>query len=225
MAYNFNKILPHRSTWILERALWREGKRYVVGIDEAGRGSIAGPIVAAAVVLPVECRLRGLNDSKSLSEAKRDVLACEIERMCVATAIVEIGNETIDADGIGTVNGRLFRNALKKITAVLRNNNSKPNFAVIDGRRLVDLPIEHEYVIDGDARVKSIAAASILAKVYRDKRMIHYGSQYPEYGFSEHKGYGTARHWTAIDRLGACPIHRQSFLLKYQLRKNKGSLV
>lgn len=197
----------------------------MVGIDEAGRGPIAGPIVVAAVVLPVNCVLKGLDDSKALSERKRNDLAQAIRDVCVASVVVKAEHFEIDEAGIGTVNQRLFRESFNELRKVMKENHMTPEFVAVDGRSSVGFPIEHEYVIDGDARVKSIAAASILAKTHRDQIMDEYHRQYPGYGFAKHKGYGTSSHWEAIDRLGACPIHRKSFLVKYQLRKNQGSLV
>lgn len=197
----------------------------MVGIDEAGRGPIAGPIVAAAVVLPVECDLKGLDDSKVLSEAKREVLARQIEEVCVAFVVVKLQHSEIDRYGVGEANRQLFRECFEKLSMTMKRNGLFPDFVVIDGRHSVELPIEHEYVIDGDARVKSIAAASILAKVFRDKLMVGYDRRHPGYGFGGHKGYGTKAHWEAIDRLGPSPIHRKSFLVKYRLRQSQGSLV
>lgn len=197
----------------------------MVGIDEAGRGPIAGPIVVAAVVLPVNCTLKGLDDSKVLSERKRSDLEQEIRDVCVALAIVKAEHFEIDEAGIGIVNQRLFRESFDKLRKAMKERCITPEFVAVDGRPSAEFPIEHEYVTDGDARVKSVAAASILAKTYRDRLMIEYHKQFPGYGFADHKGYGTSSHWAAIDRLGACPIHRKSFLVKYQLRKNQGSLI
>lgn len=234
--FNFNKTLPHRSTWILERTLWKKGMEYVVGIDEVGKGAIAGPLVVAAVVLPIQCHLKNLNDSKLLNAEEREKLSQEILNACVAHVIVSGSNSEIDQEGITAVNRKLFQQSFDQLLPSLKLRqtsrmtmggkfNRDTCFVAVDGRPIAKLPIEHEYIIDGDARVKTIAAASILAKVHRDALMNNFASTHHHYGFDKHKGYGTPRHWQTLEQYGPCPIHRTSFLEAYRIRKNQGSLV
>jgi ribonuclease HII len=177
--------------------------RLYAGTDEAGAGPLAGPVVAAAVILP-EAQIRGLDDSKKLSEKKREALFEEICEKAVAFKIIEISAPEIDRMNI-------YQACLKGMTDAILSLDPKPLFAVSDARRLPHLGLPHEAIVKGDGRCASIAAASILAKVYRDRLMDRLEAEYPGYGFSKHKGYGTGEHLRAIDELGPTPHHRRSF--------------
>ncbi|WP_421693451.1 ribonuclease HII [Aestuariivirga sp.] len=180
----------------------RKGRRHVCGIDEAGRGPWAGPVVAAAVVLDPDCIPDGLNDSKKLTEAQREALFAPI----LATARVGIAIahvERIDRDNILQATLWAMGEALKQIDDVA--------LALVDGNRAPALPCPVETIIEGDAKCFSIAAASIIAKVTRDRIMVGHDVTYPLYGFARHKGYGTAFHQDALQRHGPTPLHRRSF--------------
>jgi ribonuclease HII len=195
-----------------ERELWRKGLRLVAGVDEAGRGPLAGPVVAAAVVLPcgwseggVDGRLRGLNDSKQLTEAQREeyysVLTAHPEvRWAMASTEVEM----IDRINILQATHRAMNLALEQL-------QPPPEHVLVDGRPVKSMQFPHTALVKGDARSYSIAGASVLAKVTRDRLMKELDRLYPGYGFAEHKGYGTPQHLAAIQALGPCPIHRRSF--------------
>ena len=195
-----------------ERALWQKNLTRVAGVDEAGRGPLAGPVVAAAAILPPKwgeaClprELEGLNDSKQLTEIQREkffafLTACgEIEY-----AIAGVDAAVIDEINILQATHRAMNDALAKL-------NPPPQHALVDGRPVKTMRVPQTAIVKGDARSYSIAAASVLAKVTRDRLMREYHAQFPAYGFAEHKGYGTARHLAAIEKHGACPIHRKSF--------------
>lgn len=195
-----------------ERELWQKGTMLVAGVDEAGCGPLAGPVVSAAVVLPhgwletgLCSKLRGLNDSKQLTEEQRekffDIIITHSE---IRHAIVTVDVETIDRINIRQAAWRGMNQALNQLTA-------KPEHVLVDGLRISWLGYEQTALVQGDAKSYSIAAASVLAKVTRDRLMREYDQTYPGYGFAEHKGYGTPQHLAAIAKLGACPIHRRSF--------------
>jgi ribonuclease HII len=195
-----------------ERELWEKGMTLVAGVDEAGCGPLAGPVVAAAVVFPhgwretgICSKLRGLNDSKLLSEEEREkffnVITSHAE-IRHATVIVDV--ETIDRINIRQAAWRGMNEALDQLTP-------KPEHVLVDGLQIRWLPYAQTALVKGDAKSYSIAAASVLAKVTRDRLMREYDQTYPGYGFAEHKGYGTPQHLAAIAKLGACPIHRKSF--------------
>jgi ribonuclease HII len=195
-----------------ERALWQQGLTRVAGVDEAGRGPLAGPVVAAAVVLPsawseagLDPRLRDLNDSKQLTEAQREeyyaILTAHPE---VRWAIASSDAETIDRINILQATHRAMNLALAQL-------QPPPEHVLVDGRPVKSMPFTHTALVKGDARSYSIAGASVLAKVTRDRLMRELDRQYPGYGFAEHKGYGTPQHLAAIRQLGPCPIHRRSF--------------
>jgi ribonuclease HII len=187
-----------------EAALIARGFEHVAGVDEAGRGPLAGPVVVAACILDPQNIPQGLNDSKKLTAAKREALYEAI----LATshgAIVTVSAQTIDAINIRAATLRGMAEAVRALAI-------QPAFALIDGRDVPpDLPCPAEALIKGDARSVSIAAASILAKVTRDRLMVRAASFWPGYGFDQHMGYGTTQHPEAIEKLGACPIHRMSF--------------
>ena len=177
------------------------------GVDEAGRGPWAGPVVAAAVILDKNklASLSGINDSKKIPEKKRELLFDIVREACITYAINEISHSAIDKTDI-------LKATLLAMANAVRALQTTPQLIVVDGisRPPVD-GMEIETVIDGDARSLSIAAASILAKVHRDRIMRNYGVMYPQYGFEKHKGYGTAVHIKALDKYGVCPIHRLSY--------------
>lgn len=195
-----------------EQVLWNQGIARVAGVDEAGRGPLAGPVVAAAAILPshwaeagLPAELAGLNDSKQLTETQREryfefITACtEIE-----FAVAQVDAAQIDAINILQATHRAMNDALAQLRPL-------PPHALVDGRPVKSLRVPQTAIVKGDARSFSIAAASILAKVTRDRLMLKYHAQFPQYGFDAHKGYGTAQHLAAIEKFGACPIHRKSF--------------
>lgn len=184
------------------------GIKYICGVDEAGRGPLAGPVFAAAVILPEDFEIEGLNDSKKLSEKKRDLLFDEIIEHALAYSIQSIDHKTIDEINI------LEATMLAMKTAV-ENLSIKPEYVFIDGNRVPkNMEVPAEFVIKGDATSASIAAASILAKVSRDRFMLEMDKKYPEYCFAKHKGYGTKLHYEKIREFGPSEIHRLTFLKK-----------
>ncbi|MBQ7938223.1 MAG: ribonuclease HII [Oscillospiraceae bacterium] len=184
------------------------GIKYICGVDEAGRGPLAGPVFAAAVILPEDYEIEGLNDSKKLSEKKRDALFAEIIEHAVAYSIQSVDHKTIDEINI------LEATMLAMKTSV-ENLSTKPDAVYIDGNRVPkNMDIPTEFVIKGDATSASIAAASILAKVSRDRFMLEMDKKYPEYCFAKHKGYGTKLHYEKIREFGPSDIHRLTFLKK-----------
>ena len=202
---------------LIERKLRTLGYLTLAGVDEAGRGPLAGPIVAAAVVLPPSSRIKGLADSKLLSPKKREELFLKIQKKALGIGIGEVSHEIIDKINIGKANLLAMRRAVENLPFM-------PNFLLIDGERNhLDLPIPQKRMNYGDLKCVSIAAASIVAKVSRDRIMQNLHVQYPNYGFDRHKGYGTREHIRNLCRFGSCPIHRKSFLPVLRIRP-KGSL-
>lgn len=188
----------------LERQKWAEGFSFIAGVDEVGRGPLAGPVVAAAVVFPKGSMIPAVNDSKQLSECQRIELREAILNVPgVQYAIVEIDAAGIDRINILEASLEAMRRALSQLQQV--------DYVLVDGNKLPKIEIPAEYVVKGDAKSASIAAASILAKVYRDELMVKFGECFPEYGFEEHKGYGTKKHLAALQKHGICEIHRKSF--------------
>ena len=184
------------------------GIKYICGVDEAGRGPLAGPVFAAAVILPEDYEIEGLNDSKKLSEKKRDALFDEIVEHALAYSIQSVDHKIIDEINI------LEATMLAMKTAV-ENLSIKPEKVFIDGNRVPkNMPVPAEFVIKGDATSASIAAASILAKVSRDRFMLEMDKKYPEYCFAKHKGYGTKLHYEKIREFGPSEIHGLTFLKK-----------
>jgi ribonuclease HII len=177
----------------------------IAGVDEAGRGPLAGPIVAVAVILPEDFFLPGLNDSKLLSPKKREVLFIAIKKQALAIGVGKVGQRGIDQINIGRANVLV----MEKAVAALK---IKPDYLLIDGRiKLKNTSIPQKAIVRGDQKYACIAAASIIAKVTRDHLMLRYHQKYPAYGFDRHKGYGTKLHFRKIEELGPCPIHRRSF--------------
>ncbi|MCR5778705.1 MAG: ribonuclease HII [Lachnospiraceae bacterium] len=179
----------------------------ICGIDEVGRGPLAGPVVAGAVILPKDCDILYINDSKKLSEKKREIIAEEIKEKCVAYALGRSEVELIDEINILQATYSAMREAIK-------NLGIKPDILLNDAVTIPAVDIKQIPIIKGDAKSASIAAASIVAKVTRDKLMVEYDSIYPGYGFAKNKGYGTAEHIAALKTLGPTPIHRRTFIGK-----------
>ena len=190
--------------WTLEEAARGRGALRIAGLDEVGRGPLFGPVVAAAVVLASGYRFDGLTDSKKLSEKKRNKLDLEIRANAVAFAIAEVDAETIDRINIRQASLLAMRRAVEQLAL-------SPDYLLIDGRDTIAWDGLQQPVIHGDATSVSIAAASILAKVYRDKLIVELDREYPGYGLAQHKGYPCPSHKEALDRLGPTPLHRKSF--------------
>jgi len=186
-----------------ERALLEAGYTSIVGVDEAGCGSLAGPVVAAAVIFPLNSRLAKVKDSKLLSPEVRDELYSLIMRKAKAVGVAQASVDEISKLNIRQATFLAMRRAIDQI--------GYADYVLVDGWMLPDITLPQKRIIKGDRTVKSIAAASIIAKVTRDKMMVEFGQQYPEYGFERHKGYGTSHHLAAIHEHGACPIHRTTF--------------
>ena len=193
--------------WNLENEIYDSGVSPLCGVDEAGRGPLAGPVCAAAVILPRGEVIEGLNDSKKLSEKRREALYDEIVRRAVSYGIAFATVEEIEEKNILEATFLAMNQAIEKLSV-------KPALALIDGNRNKGIVVPSRCVIGGDGKCADIAAASILAKVTRDHVMLELAEKYPQYGFDRHKGYGTAAHYAAIREFGPSPIHRMSFLKK-----------
>lgn len=198
----------------LEQTLRHRGYQRIAGIDEAGRGALAGPVVAAAVILPTNCRISGVTDSKQLTPKKRAELFDEIDRTAVAVGVGRIDNKDIDRINILQATMAAMAQAVAQITP-------PPDYVLVDGIHLPEISLPRRdsgepatAIPKGDTLIESIAAASIIAKVTRDRLMVELDATYPGYGFQVHKGYGTLSHRQAIAQLGPCPIHRHSFKLQ-----------
>ena len=191
--------------WELETRLHGEGLQLICGVDEAGRGPLAGPVCAAAVILPQGFLPDGLNDSKKLSEKKRELLYPQIQEAAVSFCVAFGTVEEIERENILQATFLAMNRAIAGLTP-------QPEYALIDGNRNREILIPSRSVIGGDGKVASIAAASILAKVTRDHLMLRLAEEYPQYGFEKHKGYGTKAHYEALRKYGPCPVHRMSFL-------------
>ena len=193
--------------WSIENEIYDSGLSPLCGVDEAGRGPLAGPVCAAAVILPRGLVIEGLNDSKKLSGKKRESLYDEIVEKAVAYGIAFASVEEIEEKNILEATFLAMNRAIEKLAV-------RPALALIDGNRDKGITVPARCVIGGDGKCADIAAASILAKVTRDRYMLQLAGQYPQYGFDKHKGYGTAAHYAAIRVYGPSPIHRMSFLRK-----------
>jgi ribonuclease HII len=196
--------MPVRCSFAFEEAARARGFQCIAGLDEVGRGPLFGPVVAAAVILPKSCRLPGLTDSKLLSEKKRNQLEPEIRASAVAFAVASVDVETIDRINIRQASLLAMRLAVQQLALT-------PDYLLIDGRDQIDWPCHQQPVIHGDATSLSIAAASVLAKVHRDRLLVEFDAQFPGYGLASHKGYGCPAHLDALARLGPTPLHRRSF--------------
>ena len=192
----------------IEESLYEKGYKLVCGVDEAGRGPLCGPVVAAAVILKPGQMIDGVNDSKKISEKKREKLYEDI----MANALA-VGVGMSDVDVIEDAN---ILNATKlAMKQAINNLKIQPEYVLIDGNQMIDITMDAETVVSGDAKSESIAAASIIAKVTRDRMLLEWDKEYPEYGFAKHKGYGTKAHIEAIGKYGLTPLHRKSFCTKF----------
>ena len=198
--------------WNYENRCWEAGYETVCGVDEAGRGPLAGPVVAGAVILPSDCEILYLNDSKKLSEKKRELLYDEIMEKAVATGIGVISPARIDEINILQATYEAMRMAISNLKV-------QPSVLLNDAVTIPLVEIPQVPIIKGDAKSVSIAAASILAKVTRDHMMAEYDQLFPDYSFAKHKGYGTKLHYEMLDRYGPCPAHRRTFLKKWEARR------
>ena len=195
--------------WQYEREALEEGHTLICGCDEAGAGPLAGPVYAAAVILPLGAEIDGLNDSKKLTEKRREALLPVIQERALAWAVAWVDAAEIDATDILSARVRAMQLAIDKLSV-------RPDFALIDGNRdrgrSAAITLEHRCIVKGDSLSASVAAASVLAKVSRDRFMVEMAERYPEYRFDRHKGYGTALHYQLLRIYGPSPIHRRTFL-------------
>lgn len=198
--------------WEIEDEFFSNGYKVICGVDEAGRGPLAGPVCAAAVILPMHAEIPGLNDSKKLSDKKRRELFPVICEKALAYAIAFSTEQEIDEINILQATFLAMQRALDQLSI-------RPDIALIDGNREKDFGLPVKTVIKGDSLSANIAAASVLAKVTRDDLMIRMAEQYPQYGFEIHKGYGTRAHYQALEEYGPAPIHRMTFLKKFYEQK------
>ena len=195
-------------TWEFEEKAWQNGYSAVCGVDEAGRGPLAGPVCAAAVILPAGIVIDGLNDSKKLTEKKREALFDVITENAISWSVSLVDETVIDEINILQATYRAMQQAVEGLPR-------QADFVYVVGNRSEGLSLPHECVVSGDARIPSIAAASIIAKVTRDRLMRDFAVRYPAYGFEKHKGYGSRAHYAALLEHGPCPIHRRTFLKKF----------
>ena len=193
----------------IEKELYQKGFKNICGIDEAGRGPLAGPVVVAGVIMPQDSMIEGINDSKKVTEKKREKLYDIILEEAISYSVAIVGQDIIDEMNI--------LNATKQgVTQVVDELDIKPDLILVDALEHINTKgIPYEPIIKGDAKCYNIAAASIIAKVTRDRIMREWDEIYPQYGFINHKGYGTAKHIEAIKQYGLCPIHRKSFTKKF----------
>ncbi|MDE6585273.1 MAG: ribonuclease HII [Clostridia bacterium] len=191
-----------------EKSIIAKGYSLVCGADEVGRGPLAGPVVCAAVIMPMDDIIEGVDDSKKLSAKKREKLAKLIEEKAVAYAICRVEPQIIDEINILNATKLCMKNAVESL-------NVLPDYVITDGNMTLDIDIPQQSIIKGDGKSYTIGAASIIAKVYRDKIMDEYAEKYPDYGFEKNKGYGTAEHIDGIKRAGICAVHRKSFVKKW----------
>ena len=194
--------------WEIENRFRRDGVELICGVDEAGRGPLAGPVCAAAVILPFGLEIPGLNDSKKLSDKKRRELFPVICEQALAYGIAMVDEKVIDEINILQATYRAMAEAISRLSV-------RPRLALVDGNRAGDFGVPVTTVVGGDSRSANIAAASVLAKVTRDEYMEKMAETYPDYGFEIHKGYGTKRHYEALRAVGPCDLHRRSFLRKF----------
>ncbi len=200
--------MSQNDLWQIENSYFDQGIRIICGVDEAGRGPLAGPVCAAAVVLPPNMEIPGLDDSKKLSDKRRRELFPVIKECALAYGIAFADEKEIDEVNILQATYMAMERAIGQLSI-------KPEFALIDGNRCKDFGLPLETIVHGDSRSASIAAASVLAKVTRDDYMLEMAKEYPQYSFEIHKGYGTKVHYAALSEHGPCPIHRMTFLKKF----------
>ncbi|HEU5352023.1 MAG TPA: ribonuclease HII [Terracidiphilus sp.] len=196
-------VRPATCGWALEEAARKQGARSIAGVDEVGRGPLFGPVVAAAVILPAGCALDGLNDSKQLTERKRNEFDGRIRACALAYAVAAVDVATIDRINIRRASLLAMRLAVEELAPA-------PDFLLIDGVDTIEWSCRQQAVVKGDGASYSIAAASVLAKVHRDKILVELDREYPGYGLARHKGYGSLQHREALARLGPTPLHRRS---------------
>lgn len=208
MKMKENEIQRLDNMLLFENEAYQKGYNYVCGVDEAGRGPLCGPVVAAAVILEKDAHIEGVNDSKKLSEKKREKLFDDIMENAVA-----VGIGMSDVDVIEEIN--ILGATKEAMKEAISNLSVRPDYVLIDGNQNINIDIDRQTVVSGDAKSESIAAASIIAKVTRDRMLKQYDKMYPEYGFAKHKGYGTKAHIEAIKEHGLTPIHRPSFCSKF----------
>lgn len=202
-----NDIERVNEMWAIENEKKAMGYNLIAGVDEAGRGPLAGPVCVASVILPEGAYLEKINDSKKLTDKVKDKLYDEIKEKAIAYSIVLVSHEEIDELNILNATFKGMCDAVGELSV-------KPDFVLIDGNRIKGMEIPHECVVKGDSKSISIAAASILAKVTRDRYMMELDEKYPEYNFKKHKGYPTKDHYEALKKYGASDVHRKSFNLK-----------
>ena len=200
--------MSQQDMWKIEQDYFERGVKLICGVDEAGRGPLAGPVCAAAVILPPNVEIPGLNDSKKLSDKKRRELYPIIKEQAIAYGIAFADHSEIDEINILQATYLAMERAIKQLSV-------KPELALVDGNRAKDFGIPVQTVVHGDSLSASIAAASVLAKVTRDDVMLQMAEEYPGYSFEVHKGYGTKVHYAALKEKGPCPIHRMTFLKKF----------
>jgi len=201
--------VPTAAPYRYEAQAWRTGLSRIAGIDEAGRGPLAGPVVAAAVVIAPDRRIKGLCDSKVLPPEKREALFAIIHERAIAVGVGIVDHLTIDRINILEATRVAMMQALAGLTLI-------PELVITDFVKLRECPCPQRNLVDGDARCATVAAASIIAKVTRDRLMCEIDAEFPAYGFARHKGYATAEHIAAIDRHGLCPLHRRSFVSEWR---------
>lgn len=194
---------------VYERELTNAGYRYICGVDEVGRGPLAGPVVCAAVIMPLDDIIDGVDDSKKLTAKRREQLSAEITKRALGCAICCVEPQTIDEINILEATRLCMKRAIESL-------GIEPDFVITDGNMTLDIDIPQKSIVRGDARSYVIGAASVAAKVYRDAIMDGYAELYPEYAFERNKGYGTAAHMAAIEKFGLTPIHRRSFTKRWQ---------
>lgn len=192
-----------------ERELINKGYKYICGVDEVGRGPLAGPVVCAAVIMPLDKLVEGVDDSKKIGKKKREIIAEKILDCAVACRICRIEREIIDEINILQATRLCMKNAVEGLSV-------KPDFVLTDGNMTLDISLPQTSIIKGDAKSYTIGAASIVAKVYRDNIMKEYAALYPQYGFETNAGYGSRSHIEAIEKYGLTPIHRRSFTSRWQ---------
>jgi len=197
-----------QNLWEPEHGFWERGFAVICGVDEAGRGPLAGPVCAAAVILPRDMEIPGLNDSKQVADKKRRELYDLVTAKAVAFGIAFATQSEIDEINILQATFLAMRRAVEQL-------KSAPDLVLVDGNRAPELPYPVETLVKGDSRSANIAAASILAKVTRDRYMEEMAEKFPQYGFEIHKGYGTKRHYAALREFGPCELHRRTFLRKF----------
>ena len=198
---------------VYEKQLQERGFKIIAGVDEVGRGPLAGPVVTAAVIMPTDDLIEGVDDSKKLSEKKREVLAELIKKKALAYSVAQIESDEIDEINILAATKKCMHNAVKSLAIM-------PDITLVDGNDL-HLPINAEYVVKGDSASYSIGCASIIAKVYRDNLMKEYAKEFPQYGFEKHKGYGTKKHIETIKEIGPCRLHRKTFIKNFWEEREK----